>query len=112
MSEKSAKSGKKLSKSGNSINSDAREDRPKFLTPDARTAFNRLRLVFTEAPILQYFDLECHIQIETDALDYATDGLLSQLTSGTNLDRMFTKVNLSQWYPVAFFRRKIIHAEI
>ena len=56
-----AKSGKKLSKSGNSTNFDATEDGPKFLTPDARTAFNRLRLAFTEAPILRHFDPECHI---------------------------------------------------
>ena len=38
----SAKLGKKSSKSGNFTNSDAMEDGPKFLTPDARTAFNRL----------------------------------------------------------------------
>ena len=47
-----AKSEKKLLKSENSTNFDATEDRPKFLTPDTRTAFNRLRLAFTEAPIL------------------------------------------------------------
>ena len=47
-----AKSGKKLSKSGNSTNFDATEDGPKFLPPDAKTAFNRLWLAFTEAPIL------------------------------------------------------------
>ena len=35
-----AKSGKSLSKSGNLTNFDATKDRPKFLTPDARTAFN------------------------------------------------------------------------
>ena len=60
-SRNSAKSGKKSSKSGNSTNFDATEDGPKFLTPDARTAFNRLRLAFTKAPILRHFDLECHI---------------------------------------------------
>ena len=37
-----AKSGKKLSRSGNSTNFDVIEAGPKFLTPDARTAFNRL----------------------------------------------------------------------
>ena len=47
-----AKSGKKLLKSGNLTNSDATEDRPKFLTPDAKTAFNYLWLAFTEALIL------------------------------------------------------------
>ena len=46
------KSGKKLSKSGNSTNFDATEDKPKFLILDAKIAFNRLRLAFTETPIL------------------------------------------------------------
>ena len=73
---KSAKS-KKPSKSGNSPNFDAKEAGPSFLTPEARSAFNRLRLAFTEAPILQHFDPECHIRIETDALGYAIGGVLS-----------------------------------
>ena len=51
-SRNSAKSEKKLSKSGNSTNFDVTEDGPKFLTPDTKTAFNRLRLAFTEASIL------------------------------------------------------------
>ena len=84
------------------------EDGPKFLTPDARTAFNRLQLAFTEAPIFRHFDLECHIQIETDALGYAIGGVLSQLTSGTNPNGVVTKANLGQWHLVAFFSRKMI----
>ena len=60
-SQNSAKSGKKLSKNGNLTNFNATKNGPKFLTPDARTAFNRLRLTFTEAPILRHFNLECHI---------------------------------------------------
>ena len=56
-----AKSGKKLSKIGNSINFNAMEDGPKFLTLDAKTAFNCLQLAFTKAPILKDFDSECHI---------------------------------------------------
>ena len=106
-----AKSGKKLSKSGNSTNFDATEDRPKFLTPDARTAFNRLRLAFTEAPILRHFDPECHIRIETDASGYAIGGVLSQLASETRPDGVVTKTDLGQWHPVAFFLRKMIPAE-
>ena len=47
-----AKSGKKLSKSENLTNFDATEDGPKFLIPDARAAFNCLRLIFTEVLIL------------------------------------------------------------
>ena len=107
-----AKSGKKSSKSGNSTNFDATEDGPKFLTPDARTAFNRLRLAFTEAPILQHFDPECHIWIETDASGYVIGGVLNQLTSGTSPDGIVIKTDLGQWHSVASFSRKMILAEI
>ena len=72
-----AKLRKKSSKSGNSINFNVTEDGPKFLTPDARTAFNRLRLAFTEAPIFRHFNLECHIWIEIDVLGYAIGSVLS-----------------------------------
>ena len=47
-----AKSEKKLLKSGNLTNFDAMGAGPKFLTPDARTAFNCLWLAFTETSIL------------------------------------------------------------
>ena len=47
-----AKSEKKLSKNGNSTNFNTTKDRLKFLTPNARIAFNRLWLAFTKAPIL------------------------------------------------------------
>ena len=85
---------KKPSKSGNSPNFDAKEAGPSFLTPEARSAFNRLRLAFTEAPILRHFDPECHIRIETDASGYAIGGVLSQLASGTSLDGVVTKTDL------------------
>ena len=47
-----AKSRKKLSKSGNSTYFNTIKTGPKFLTSDARTAFNCLWLAFIEAPIL------------------------------------------------------------
>ena len=43
---------KKLPKSGNLPNFDAKNTGPSFLTPEARSGFNRLRLAFTKAPIL------------------------------------------------------------
>ena len=43
---------KKLSKSANSPNFDAKKAGPSFLTPKTREAFNRLRLAFTNTPIL------------------------------------------------------------
>ena len=43
---------KKLSKNGDSPNFDVKETGLSFLTPKARTTFNRLWLTFTKAPIL------------------------------------------------------------
>ena len=53
-------------------------EEPNFLTPNAKKAFNHLRLAFIKTPILQHFDLESHIQIEIDASGYAIGGVLSQ----------------------------------
>ncbi len=69
-----------------------------FLTADTKKTFTELRQAFVEAPILNHFDPECHIRIETDAFGYAIGGILSQLT----LD------NLGRGYPVAFFSKKMI----
>ena len=110
-SQKLAKSGKNSSKCKNSPNFDATEAGPSFLTPKARSAFNRLRLAFTKAPILRHFDPECHIRIETDASGYAIGGVLSKLAFGTSPDRIVTKADLGQWHLVAFFSRKMIPAE-
>ena len=106
-----AKSGKKLSKSKNSTNFDTRKNRPKFLTPNAKTTFNCLRLAFTKSSIFQHFDPECHIWIETDVWSYAIGGVLSQLASEARPNRVVTKTDLGQWYLVAFFLKKIILAE-
>ena len=75
-------------------------DNSSFLTSEAKLAFLRLRQAFTEAPILHHFDPERYIRIETDASGYAIGGILSQLTPDSG-----------QWYPVAFFSRKMIPAE-
>ena len=64
-------------------------------------ASTKLRQIFIEASILNHFDSECHIQIETDVLSYAINRILSQLTSN----------NLGQWHPIAFFSRKMILAK-
>ena len=72
-----------------------------YLTPSAKRAFTQLRQAFTKAPILQHFDLECYIWIETDASGYAIGGVLSQLTLN----------NLGQWYLIVFYSQKIIPVE-
>ena len=52
-----------------------------YLTPDAKRAFDQLRQAFTKAPILQNFDPERYIRVETDASGHAIDVVLSQLTN-------------------------------
>ena len=47
-----AKSRKKLLKCGNSTNFNTTKNKSKFLTPNARTTFNCLQLVFIKASIL------------------------------------------------------------
>ena len=51
-----------------------------FFTTDARKTFTELRQAFIEAPILNHFNLEHHIRIETDVLGYAIGRIFSQLT--------------------------------
>ena len=107
-SKKLAKS-KSRTKSGYLGNSNDSEE-PKFLTSNAKEAFNRLKQAFTEVPILQHFDPEYHIWIETNVSGSTIGGVLSQLTLnqvildgaiGSNVD----------WHPVTYFSRKIIPAE-
>ena len=75
-------------------------EEPSFLTLDARQAFTQLRQAFTEAPILQYFDSERYIRIETDISGYAISGVLSQMTLETD-----------QWHPVVYYLGKMILAK-
>ena len=54
-----------------------------FLITDAKRAFIKLRQTFIKAPILNHFDSERYIRIETGVLGYAIGRVLSQLTSDT-----------------------------
>ena len=66
---------------------------------EQRTAFKALKDAFTSAPILQHFDYEKAIVIETDASDYVSAGVLSQHDDNGVLR------------PVAFFSKKHSPAE-
>ena len=52
-----------------------------FLILGIKEAFKQLKQAFTKVPILRHFDLECHIQIKTDAFGCVIGEDLSQLTS-------------------------------
>jgi hypothetical protein len=67
-------------------------------SPDCMKAFQRLKEVFTSAPILKHFDPDLPCRVETDASDFASGGVLSQLHKGI-------------WYPVAYYSRRHIAAE-
>ena len=100
---------KKLAKSKKTKNVHDSEE-PKFLTFEVKEAFNHLRQAFTKALILQHFDLECHIRIETDASSHAIREVLSQLTPNqvTLDDAIGSNVD---WHLVAYFSRKMIPTE-
>ena len=51
-----------------------------FFIANARKTFIKLRSAFVEASILNHFNSERHIQIETDASGYAISRIFSQLT--------------------------------
>ncbi len=48
-----------------------------FFTADARRTFTELRQAFVKAPILNHFEPERHIRIQTDASGDAIGGILS-----------------------------------
>ena len=56
----------KLSKNRNLPKFGTKKTEPNFLTSNTRETFNRLRLAFTKALILQYFDSKCHISVVTN----------------------------------------------
>lgn len=53
----------------------------RFRILEARVVFNYLRKPFPGILILHHFDLERHIQIETDVFGFVIGIILSQLTS-------------------------------
>ncbi|KAI6777561.1 uncharacterized protein J7T54_006734, partial [Emericellopsis cladophorae] len=63
-------------------------------TTDCRNAFESLKTAFSTAPILAPFDWEKNVILETDASDYVSAGVLSQVGD----DRILR--------PVAFFSKK------
>lgn len=50
----------------------------KFLTSKISIAFFLLKQAFTKVSILQHFDLEFYIRIETNTLGFAINKVLSQ----------------------------------
>lgn len=70
-----------------------------FLTLEAKESFQKLKQVFCEEPILQYFDVSKPIRLETDASGKAIGGVFCQQDTDMN------------WHPVAYYSRKMLPAE-
>ncbi len=69
-----------------------------FLTPETRRFFQELVAIFTNSPLVVYFDAKRPIKLETDASGYAISGILSQKQK-------------TEWKVVAYFSRKMIDAK-
>ena len=104
----------KLTKSKKSDLAKANSPGTDFLTSRAKKAFIHLQKAFTETPILRHFDPGYHIYIKTDASEYAINKVLSQMTlnqySPGHVIHKGSNYEIGQWYPIAFFSRKIILA--
>jgi transposase InsO family protein len=67
-------------------------------TPECQQAFDGIKEAFRSAPMLAHFDPEKETWVETDASDFVTAGVLSQMHNGV-------------LRPVAFFSKKMSPAE-
>ena len=55
-----------------------------FLIPNAKRAFNYLKLAFIEALILQNFNLKSHIRIKTNMSGYVISEIFNKLNLDSN----------------------------
>ena len=70
-------------------------------TKEAKESFEKLKLVFTTAPMLLHFDPKRKIQLETDGSGVAISAIISQLVEETG-----------RWHPIAFWSRKMAPAKL
>ena len=70
-------------------------------TNECQEAFNKLKVSFTEAPILTHYHPKKPLMIETDASDLAKGAVLSQYQDSDK-----------KWHPVAFNSKKFSPAEL
>ena len=69
-------------------------------TDRCQAAFEELKRLLVEAPLLRHFRYDAETRVETDASDGVLAGVLSQLQEDTG-----------EWHPVAFFSETMQNAE-
>ena len=82
------------------LNRLTRKDISFDFTDSCRSAFNKLKSVFTSYPVLRHFDPSLACTLSTDASDFAISGVLQQPDSDNHL------------HPIAYYSRKLSPAEI
>ena len=65
------------------------------LTKEVRTTFKELKVAFTTAPVLQHYNTNLPVRLETDASGFTILGILSQQNNEESPEKC-------HWHPVAF----------
>ena len=66
------------------------------LTKEARTTFEELKVAFTTAPVLQHYNADLPVRLETDASGFAILRILSQQNNEESPEKC-------HWHPMAFW---------
>ena len=74
------------------------------LTKEARTTFEELKVAFMTAPVLQHYNANLPVRLETDASSFAISRILSQQNNEESPEKC-------HWHPVAFWSRQMLPAE-
>lgn len=74
-----------------------------FLILEAKEVFIYLQKTFTKTPILKHFNLECHIYIKINTLEYIISKILGQIT----LNQLFSNYINHKNLEAKFFKSKI-----
>jgi hypothetical protein len=83
-----------------------RKSGPFQLTPEALTAFNKLKVAFDGPPVLRHYDPLKPILLITNTSRFAIAGILLQ-----PVDKWQPDHGRIPWQPVAFYSQKLINAE-
>jgi hypothetical protein len=82
-------------------NKNAKKNASFVWTEECQQAFDRVKALFTEAPILVHFHPEKPTVVETDASDFALGAIMSQMQPES-----------SRLHPVAYYSRKFKPAKV
>ena len=89
------------------------------MTPAAIAAFDRLKIAFSEGPVLRHYDPELPIKLDTDASKYAMAAVLFQkfpIPDNAGRDpgplRTDPAGGTSAWHPIAYWSRQLVDAEL